>query len=462
MFPLCSHRQENRPAPPRAQRRGPRAFKSCILVLLSLGVVATTRAELPESVTPLTLEAALHTAEVRSAVLPGQDAAIHALRELEIAAGRLPDPELGLSLDNVPVNGPESYSLNNDFMTMRSVSLMQTFTGSDKRRARSTRYAREADAATSMRSLQLAQLRTQTARAWFELYYERQMLDFLLRQRDAAQRVVTAVETAYRSGTGGQSDVFAARTAVARIEDRLREIRADVSNAEYRLTRWVGDAAAQPLGEPPKIDRSHLSEANLLTHQVDEHPVLEVLAAQEQVALAEADVARQETSADWNWSVKYSNRGGGYSDMVSVGVSIPLQWDQKNRQDRKLSAKLHQVEQVRAEREEMRREHLFELQQLLSRWRSNLARLDDYEHTLIPLAAQSAQASETAFGSGNASLADALDARRMQIDTAMERLRIEIETSAVWAELEFLMSESASADNVAATPAVLASQGQTP
>jgi hypothetical protein len=38
--------------------------------------------------------------------------------------------------------------------------------------------------------------------------------------------------------------------------------------------------------------------------------------------------------------------------MVSVGISLPFQWDQKNRQDRELSSKLAMVEQAKAERDE--------------------------------------------------------------------------------------------------------------
>lgn len=80
--------------------------------------------------------------------------------------------------------------------------------------------------------------------------------------------------------------------------------------------------------------------------------------ARERVALADADVAKQDKNADWSWSLMYSKRGSQFGDMVSLGVSIPLQWDQTRKQDRDLSARLQRVEQVRLEREEMRREHL--------------------------------------------------------------------------------------------------------
>lgn len=388
----------------------------------------------------LTLEAALDAAQARSATLQAQDAVSRAAREMAVAAGRLPDPVLRMSVDNLPIEGPMRYSLTDDFMTMRSVSLMQTFTRSDKRLARSARYEREAEAAMSMRSMQKARLRTQTARVWFDRYFLEQMQDLLQRQRAEASRVSEALESAYRSGRSSQMDVLAARAAVARIDDRLHEVRAELSNAKAQLQRWIGDSAEQALGVPPKIDRTRLAK-DQLAHEIEQHPDIAVMTARERVALAEAEVAKQDKSADWSWSLMVSKRGSQFGDMVSLGVSIPLQWDQARKQDRELSARLQRVEQVRWEREELRREHLFEVQRLLANWRSNLSRLDDYDKTLIPLATERVQAAEAAFRGGKAALATVFEAQRMVTDTRLERLRIEKQAAAWWAELEFLIPD---------------------
>ncbi len=421
-----------------ARRHWPHGLRSFAPLVLSLGIVGLAAAQPPSSL--LTLDAALDAAQVRSATLQAQDAASRAAREMAVSAGRLPDPVLRLSVDNLPIEGPMRYSLTDDFMTMRSVSLMQTFTGSEKRQARSARYEREAEAALSMRSMQNARLFTQTARAWFDRYFQEQMLDLLQRQREEASGVSEAVESAYRGGRSSQADVLAARAAVARIDDRLHEVRAELTNAKAQLQRWIGDSAEQPLGVPPKIDRTRLAK-HQLGHEIEQHPEIAVMNARERVALAEAEVAKQDKSADWSWSLMYSKRGSQFGDMMSLGVSIPLQWDQARKQDRELSARLQRVEQVRLEREEMRREHLFEVQRLLANWRSNLTRLEDYDKTLIPLATERVQATEAAFRGGKALLATVLEAQRMVTDTRLERLRIEKQSAAWWAELEFLIPE---------------------
>lgn len=419
-----------------ARRHWPRGSRPLAFAVLSLGIVSLATAQTSSST--LTLDAALDAAQARSATLQAQDAATRAAREMAVSAGRLPDPVLRLSVDNLPIEGEMRYSLTDDFMTMRSIGLVQTFTGSEKRQARSARYEREAEAALSMRSMQKARLLAQTAGAWFERYYQGQILDLLQRQREEAGRVSEAIESAYRGGRGSQSDVLAAHAAVARIDDRLHEVRAGLTSATAQLQRWIGDGAERPLGALPRIDRTRLAE-HQLGHEIDQHPDLAVMNARERVALAEADVARQEKSADWSWSLMYSKRGSQFGDMASFGVSIPLQWDQARKQDRELSARLQRAEQIRLEREELRREYLFEAQRMLANWRSNLTRLADYDKTLIPLATERVQAMEAAFRGGKAPLAAVLEAQRMVTDTRLERLRIEKQTAAWWAELEFLM-----------------------
>jgi outer membrane protein TolC len=403
-----------------------------ITVVVSVGMASFVSAQ-PSS-HPLTLDAALTAAQSRSASLQAQDAATRAAREMAVSAGRLPDPELRLSVDNLPIEGPMRYQIADDFMTMRSVSLMQTFTGIEKRQARAARYEREADVATALKSWQKTRLLAQTAGAWLDRYFQEQVNELLLRQHEDAQKISTAIEAAYRSGRSSQADVLAARTSLAQINERLHLADAELATARAQLNRWVGDIGERPLGLLPKISYTRQAEH----YDIERHPDIAVITARERVAQAEADVAAQETNADWSWSLMYSKRGSQFGDMVSLGVSIPLQWDQSNKQDREYSAKMQVIDQLKFEREEIRRELLFGLQQLLANWRANISRLADYDRTLIPLATERVQALEADFRSGKTPLSAVLEAHRMVTDTRLERLRIEKQTAATWVELEFL------------------------
>lgn len=388
----------------------------------------------------LSLESALKLAQTRSSLLLAQDSAATASREMAVSAGQLPDPTLKLGINNLPVTSSDRFSLSRDFMTMRSIGVMQEFTRSDKREARSVRFESEAQVAYANRNVTIANLQRETAMAWLERYYSERMREVLNQQRDEAKLQIEASDTAYRTGKGSQADVFAARSAVAQIEDRIAQADRQVLASNTKLTRWIGDAAAQPLDRLPAMDKPGV-ELALLDTVVAHHPQIAVLKRQEDVAQADVVIAKTNKRADWSAELMFSQRGSAFSNMISINLSVPLQWDQKNRQDRELAAKLAMVEQARAQTEEMTREHAAEIRGMVIEWRSNRERLTRHDDTLLPLASERTRAALAAYRGGAGSLTTVLEARRGEIDARMERLRLAMDTARMWAQLNYLNPE---------------------
>ena len=267
---------------------------------------------------------------------------------------------------------------------------------------------------------------------------EERMLALVKAQRDEIRLQVEATEVAYRGGRGSQTEVLAARAALAQVDDRIDQAMREVSTAQTALRRWTGRAADTPLADAP--DTRHVpSHLNDLESTLTTHPDITVLIRQEEMAQADADLARANKQADWGVELMLSQRGPGYSKMASVNVSVPLQWDQTSRQDRDLAAKLATVEQMRAQREEATREHLAQVTVMLQTWQSSRDRLRRYDSTLIPLAGERTQAALTAYRGGSGTLASVLEARRMALDTQMDRLRLDMDTARIWAQLNYLI-----------------------
>lgn len=415
-------------------------FPQRIVLTLLVGALALATTVFAAE-TPLTLAEAQRRAVERSRQLASQDFAVSASREMAIAAGQLPDPVLKLGVDNLPVNGPDRFNLTNDFMTMRRVGVMQELTRADKRRFRSERYEREAEKSLAEKSMTLASIQRDTALAWLDLYYVQAAAAVIAEQGAQARLEVQAAEGAYRAGRGSQADVFAARSALATFDDRASEIQRRVANAKTMLARWIGQAAEMPLAGKPATEAIRLDPATLDT-QLAHHPQIAVLSKQEEIAAAEAKLAQANKKADWNVEVMYAQRGPAYSNMISVGVSIPLQWDQKNRQDRELSSKLAMVEQVKAEREDMLRAHVAETRSMINEWQNGRERHTRYEKELIPLANERTLAAIAAYRGGKTSLADVLLARRNEIDVRLQALQLEADTARLWAQLNFLFPTS--------------------
>ncbi len=411
----------------------------CLHNLTALLVLGSTLVPLASHAQQaLALDQALRVAQDRSRQLPAQDAAVTAAREMAVAAGQRPDPTLKAGINNLPIDGQDRLSLTRDFMTMRSIGVMQEITRSDKLKVRSARFDREAEAAEALRNIALANLRRDTAMSWLDRYYQERMLEALQSQSTEAGLQIEAANTAYRSGRGAQADVFAARMAGALIDDRIRQTERQIATAKTRLARWVGAEAEAPLGALPPFAAVHL-DINTVESQLAHHPEIALMAKQEELARADADIAQSNKRSDWNVELMFNQRGSAYSNMISVNVSIPLQFDARNRQDRELTAKLAVIEQMRATREEATREHLAEMRNWLLEWQSGQNRLTHYDSTLIPLASERTRAALAAYRGGSGSLTSVLEARRMEIDTRMDRLRLEMETASRWAQLEYLV-----------------------
>lgn len=405
----------------------------------ALAAAAALSANLGAQAQPaLTLERALQLAQARSQQLVAQDASAAAAREMAVAAGQLPDPTLKAGVSNLPLSGPQRFSLTRDFMTMSSLSLMQEFTRGDKRRARTARFEREAEGAAAARLVALANLRRDTAMAWLDRHFSERMLEVLQQQRTEATLQVDAADAAYRGARGARADAFAARSMVASIDDRIRQVELQVATAKTRLARWVGDAAVEPLGTSPSLVNVSLNIANL-DARLAQHPDVVMMVRQEAMALADAGIARSNQRADWGVELMFSQRGSAYANMVSIAVSIPLQLDPKQRQDRELAARLAIVEQMRAQREEGTRERLAQARSWLQAWQSGRDRLAHYDVSLLPLAAERTRAALVAYRGGSGALTAVLEARRGEIDTQLDRLRLETDTAALWARLEHLI-----------------------
>lgn len=410
---------------------------SYVLASFCVAALAAAGSAQAQSVA-LSFDEALRIAADRSQQLVAERAAATAARELSVSAGQAPDPVLTAGIDNLPVTGDEAFSLTRDFMTMRSIGVARELTHGDKRRARSERFTREAEAAEAAGTLALADLQRGTALAWLERSYQDRARGVLLEQREQAALQIDAADVAFRSGLGSQVDVLAARLSVAKIDDRIVTNARDVEVATVELARWVGADASRPLGEAPPIDNVAVHGGDLeaaLAH----HPEIALMTKQEEVARAEAAVARAEKRSDWTVELEYSQRGPDYSNMMSVNFSKPLQWRERNRQDRDVAAKLALADRARAEREEAVREHVADAAALLAKWNGNHERLARYAATLVPLANARTLAATAAYRGGRGTLGAVLDARVAEVDTRLEQLILESETAAFWAELTFLV-----------------------
>lgn len=410
--------------------RGPLGLSICVLA------IALTAPFSVGAQNALTLSDAQRLAIERSRQLAGQDAAVDADRNMAVAAAQNPDPVFRAGIDNLPADGTDQFSIGRDFMTMRRIGVMQEFTREEKRRLRSEHYEQEAEKTLLEKDQTTLSIQRDTALAWLDRYYAEASAMLIEDQIRQGQGEIEAAETAYRAGRGSQSDVLATRAALVELQDRASEIDRKVRTAKIALVREIGEPGNLPLAQKPSIDRIPIDPGALDRH-IAMHPGIALLAKQEDLAAIDAQVARANKQPDWSIELSYALRGPQYSNMASIGISVPLQWDQTDRQDRDVAAKLAQADQIRAEREEAVRTETAEVRSMIAEWESARERQSRFERELVPLSIERTQADLSAYRSGKSSLNNVLAARRNEVDARLQVLQMEAEAARLWAQLNF-------------------------
>lgn len=424
---------------------------------LIIALAAADKVRADES--PLTLAEAQRLATLRSQQLKAGDLAVSASKDLAIAAAERPDPIGKIGLENLPINGPDKFSVQRDFMTMRSLGIMQEITRPTKLRARAAESEQAVRLAEAQKAQSEVKVQRDTALAWLDRYYTEAQEQTIGQQVEAARLDVTAADAGYRGGHGTAADVLAARAALAEAEDLDVDAARAVRAAKLALGRWIGAAAERPLAGHPPIDSIPLHK-HALDSQLSQHPEILALQRREELARAGAEVARADRHPDWSVEFMYSQRGTGYSDMVTLELTVPLEIRRAYRQDPKLAAKLAEASRAKAEREEMLRAHTAEVSTMIDAWDSARERRERYHNSIIPLAVDRSAAARAAYRGGKATLNDLLLAQRAEINARLKALQLEESAARLWAQLTFLNSTPATTD--VATSTVDANRGELP
>ena len=226
-------------------------------------------------------------------------------------------------------------------------------------------------------------------------------------------------------------------------QDQLRKGQQVYQTALIALSRWTAVPVDDVAGTPPAPvsfvsslppDELRLSQPALIT-------------AADDIAVAEADtaVANSERSPNWTWEVAYQQRGGAYSNMVSIGVTIPLPLDRKNRQNRDVAEKAALATKARLTYEDTLRQVQADIRTQSATLASGRARIAHLGDALLPAADQRVQLAAAAYRAGTGSLADTFAARRAQLDAQLQVLDLRREVSQTWAQLEYQVVPSATA-----------------
>ena len=388
----------------------------------------------------LSLQEALRLGETQSPRLSAQRFAASAAAEQVGRAGELPDPQLRLGLENLPVTGEDRLRYDRDFMTMRSVGLMQEFPNADKRAARNARAVRLHELEGASVHAQVSALRREIAVAWLDAYYAERTREALERRGRQFRLQADAIAAAIARGRQGAADGFMLQQALETNRLRVIEQERQLERARLALGIWIGEVARREFAPAP--DTARLAEApEQMLARLERHPALRTSEQREALARAEVDLARSAKKADWALELGYAQRRPSFDNMVSVMATFELPWWAGRRQDRDVASRLAELEQARAMRADERRVREAELRGWIADYDAATRRIERLERTLLPLARERAAAAAAAFRGARGELAPVLESEGAVTEMEVELVQAQAERGRAWANLTYLFAE---------------------
>ena len=378
---------------------------------------------------PLTLDRALERAVQRSEAARSARSGVTRASEAARAAGQLPDPMLGASLENLPITGPDRLHTGRESMTMKRLALSQEWVSAEKRALRTAAagaaVSREAAAVAAV----AADTRLQTAMAYVDAFYASAALKLSAENEARAREAADTARARLSAGAGMAQEVLALMSTGGMAADETAEVRQQMAAAAVTLARWTG-TTADDLSSPSL--NAPVSEQAF----VDRHPMVVAKRRDIEVARQEAAVTASNRRPNLTWEVAYSQRSN-FSDMVSLGVSIPLPVAPAARQDRETASKLALVDKNEAELAEAVRSAQAEYQAVTSDATRLQQRIAAFESNVLTSARQRTAAATAAYGSNQTALSMVFEARQAELEARRKLLNLQRDLAKALAQLNF-------------------------
>lgn len=390
----------------------------------------------------LSLDEALALSVERQPALNAFARTARAAEEAAVAARQLPDPQLTIGIQNLPVTGSEAFDLGADFMTMKSIGIMRTQVREAKRDAASARYLAEAAVSLAEQDVLARRIQREVMLGWIaiiEAQQKREVLGLLVEKLEARQSLV---EGGILDGSATPADVIAIEADISAARGEMLAAKDAETAGRAMLARWIGDAAQRPLSTK-QLPICRPSNKQLALAALAEHPLIEVARRRETVAERSIDIARAERKPDWGWSAMYGQRGGGRSDMVTLQVTIDLPFNKSRLQNRRIAEASELAAAARDRAEDTRREVVSDFEQAWAQWSEANARLTTALSDTLPALEAVERALEARVAGGQPAVTDVQAASERTTRTVLDAIEQRAALARASADLSFYAEECA-------------------
>lgn len=363
------------------------ALKIGVLILAasiaSLGMgEAAAGAEEMLRLQPLVQEALAVNPEIRA-----DEKRWDAARERPPQEGSLDDPMLSLDIDNLPTN---SFSFDRQDMTMKKLSISQTFPFFGKLGLKSEVAQREANAIGQGYRDKRNEIVRRVKEVFYELYAIDRALEVVEKNRDLLRELVRIAETKYSVGKGIHHDVLKAQVELSKLLDELIRLEQSRQAAGARLNALLNRPPQTPLARTEEVlkDELRLDLRELQEKALKNRPLLKGLQEEVEQSKAANAFARRQYFPDLTMSVGYAFREDAVMekrpDFFSAGFTINIPLYFRTKQDRRVAETSARIESAREQYQAARNDVLSLVGELMADVEKGSRLIDLLQNGLIP------------------------------------------------------------------------------
>jgi cobalt-zinc-cadmium efflux system outer membrane protein len=347
------------------------------------------------------LAAAVRRAAAQNPRVREADARVEAARRRIPQALVLPDPEVELGLQDVPIR---DLSLSRNDFTMEMLTARQRFPGRGKRPAQLGATQAGAEGAAAVRAREVLEIAADTADAFFQLAATDRGLAILEESRRRLEDAAAAATEFYRVGKGGPSDVLQANLEKTGLDEQLSSLRAERRAQAARFNTLQGlpaGASVPPVGPvDPIVPGAEVPDAaDLARRAAERSPAVAGAQAEVRRMERELELARLESRPDWMLTSYYGHRER-FEDFVGLSASINLPWVHRRRLEDRRAEKEADLAAARAGLETVRNQLQGEIEAVDAELRKNLEQSRLYTSSILPQAEINYRAAREAYAVG--------------------------------------------------------------
>lgn len=417
-----------------------RSIRTSILAgLAAMALAAGAYAQTPAAPAgqALTLERAVSLASVSQPGLAAFEREAFASEQAAVAARSLPDPQLMVGIQNFPITGENAFSPTDDFMTMYMIGVMREQVRRSKREAEAQRILAQALVSRRQASAQERRIRREVMIAWIDAVEARakqKLLETLIADLRTGRQ---AIEAGIPTGSSTPALALEAEAEIGLAEARLADARRAEARARAELARWIGPAASLPVPDSiPQIEPPAAAVGTPLTA----HPELLVAQAEQEAARRGIEVARQERKPDFSWQVSLGLRPE-FGHMLSAQVSIPLQFNRRNRQDRLVAEAQARADAAGLRLEDRRRDLQRQYAVAAADYQGAEAELTRINREAIPSLEGAFKAAEARYSGGGGTLEQPLAIVRRYVEVTVQSIETRAKRARAAADMIYITGE---------------------